>query len=309
MKTEIIKNRTIKPFNDIYTHDCFMNTLLCTAKYYQLDYPILTLCSGFSLFMVGEQLCRKIENLFSIDDLALAIGLEIKKENDCIDYWIEQYKSLFDQDAIIIAPVDDYYNPLRMDVYHKKHLPHYILIYNMDNIQKELLIIESRYRETVLYKNLKIKYDDFEKAHFHSQILYKYILKKRNSIIKPVFKKEYIHKSIEFTEKSIYNLKNYIDYLLSNRIKDNKEWLKNLNEICNQVKIEQYIFQNVFCSNNIVEVVKAIYETWYFIRTQVFKLVMVGYSNNILIKIVSYLRRIESLERDKLHMLHSLSLL
>lgn len=92
MKTEIIKNRTIKPFNDIYTHDCFMNTLLCTAKYYQLDYPILTLCSGFSLFMVGEQLCRKIENLFSIDDLALAIGLEIKKENDCIDYWIEQYK-------------------------------------------------------------------------------------------------------------------------------------------------------------------------------------------------------------------------
>lgn len=301
-------DRFVEPFNDIYTHDCFMNTLLCTAKYYQLDYPMLTLHKGFSYSVDGEQLGGNSVILFPIDELALSIGLEMDKENDCIKNWREQYKIKLERDEIIIAPVDDYCNPLRVDAYKKEHLPHYILIYSMDNVNETLSVIESRYRTTVSYKNMKMRYDDFEKSHFQTETLYKYIYKKNKIDIKLPYKKDYLHNSMQLTEQSVFNLQNYIHYLSANEVVDKKEWLKNLNDICNQVKIERYVFEKVFCNSDLFSAVAEIYQTWYLLRTKVVKLSMISQSDNVASKIITYLKRIENMERDKLNILRLCSI-
>jgi len=296
-------SRFVEPFNDIYTHDCFMNTLLCTAKYYKLDYPMLTLHKGYSYSVDGEQLGGNSVTLFPIDELALSIGLKMNKEKDCIKNWREHYKVKLERDEFIIAPVDDYSNPLRVDAYKKEHLPHYLLIYSMDNVNKTLSVIESRYRTTVLYKNMKMSYNDFERSHFETEKLYKYIYKRGKSGIKPPYKREYLHSSIQLTEQSILSLQNNIRYLSANKVTDKKEWLKNLNDICNQVKIMRYVFEKVFCNSDLFCSVAEIYQTWYLLRTRVVKLLMISQSDAVAPKIITYLKKIEKMERDKLNIL------
>lgn len=301
MKEE--NSRFVDPFNDIYTHDCFMNTLLCAAKYYRLDYPMLTLHKGFYYSFEGEQLSGNSVILFPIDEITLSIGLKINKEKDEIENWRERYKIKFEQDEIIIAPVNDYFNPLRVDAYQKVHLPHYVLIYSMDNMNQTLSVIESRYREAVSYKNMKMRYDDFEKSHFRTDTLYKYVYKKVNRNINFSYEKDYLYNSIQLTEQSVFNLQNYFHYLSANEVVDDIRWLKNINDICNQVKIERYAFEKVFHNSDLFSVVNEIYQTWYLLRTKVVKLSMKSQSGNITSKIITYLKKIENLERDKLNIL------
>ena len=291
--------RIVEPFNEIYTHDCFMNTLLCAAKHYELDYPMLTLNKGYSYSIDGEKLSGHSVILFPIDELTQAIGLKIDKEKDCIENWREEYRILIERGGIIIAPVDDYYNPLRVDAYKKEHLPHYILIYDMDNSNEILSVIESRYRTTVSYKNMEIRYDDYEKSHFQTDTLYKYIYRKNKSCIKKTYINEYLHNSIQLTEQSVVNLKEYIRYLSVNGIPDIKTWLMNMNDICNQVKVERYVFEKVFYCSELFNIAADIYQTWYLLRTRVAKLSMLNQSDNIVSKIISYLEKIEKLEKDK----------
>lgn len=303
MKTEIIRN--IEPFNDIYTHDCFMNSLLCAARHYQLDYPMLTLHRIFFYSLHGEQLEGRSMRIFPIEELAMALGMEIYKEEDDIRNWKEQYNRVFKRGDIIVSPLDDYYNPLRVDIYSKEHLPHYTLIYNMDNRNEILSVIESRYRTTVSYKNMKMLYVDYEKSHFQMQTLYKYILKKRKCNLKVPYKDKYLHTNIQLAEQSIVNLQNYICYLSQNEVTDKKEWLKNLNDICNQVKVERYIYEKAFCNKDLSSMSAEIFKTWYLVRTYAVKLSMIDKSDTIGSKIIDCLRKIEEVEKNKLSMLYS----
>ena len=296
-------SRVVEPFNDIYTHDCFMNTLLCAADYYHLDYPILTLHKGFYYSFDGEQLGGNSVVLFPIDEMAMSIGLKINKEKDEIENWREQYKIKFEQDDIIIAPVDDYFNPLRVDIYQKEHLPHYILIYDMDNMNQTLSVIESRYRDAVSYKNMKIRYDDFEKSHFRTENFYKYVYKKINRDINFSYEKDYLYNCIKLTEQSVFNLQNCFHYLSENEAVYDKGWLNNINNICNQVKIERYVFKKVFHNSDLFSVVNEIYQAWYLLRTKIVKLSMKSQANDTPSKNITYLKKIEKLERDKLNIL------
>jgi len=217
MKEKI--HRIVEPFNDIYTHDCFVNAVLCAAKHYQLDYPMLTLNKIFFYSIDGKQLGSRSITLFSLEELALAIGLEMDKKADCINNWKEHYRIQLERGELIIALLNDYYNPLRIDTYQKEHLPHHILIYSMDDISGNLSVIESKYRTTVWYKNMEMRYDDFEKSHFQTEALYKYICKKRQSDMKTPYKDEYLRSSIHATEQSVTNLENYIRFFSTNDIR------------------------------------------------------------------------------------------
>ncbi len=302
MKAE---KRNIEPFNDIYTHDCFMNSLLCAARYYQLDYPVLTLHRIFFYSLEGEQLEGQSIIMFPIEELALALGMEIYKEKDDIRNWKEQHNIAFKRGDIIVAPLDDYYNPLRVDIYNKEHLPHYTLIYDMDNRNETLSVVESRYRTTVSYKNMKMRYADYEKSHFQTETLYKYVLKKSKCNLKIPYKDKYLHMNVQLAEQSIANLQKYICYLSKNEVTEKKEWLKNLNDICNQVKVERYIYEKAFCNKDLSSISTDIFKTWYLVRTYVLKLSMINQSDTIGSKIIAGLKEIAKLEKNKLSMLYS----
>ncbi|GMQ56214.1 hypothetical protein AN1V17_06070 [Vallitalea sediminicola] len=303
MKAEI--RRSVEPFNDIYTHDCFMNSLLCAARHYKLNYPMLTLHRIFFYALEGEQLEGRSIIMFPIDELALALGMEVYKEKDDIRNWKEEHDRVLKRGNIIVALLDDYYNPLRLDIYNKEHLPHYTLIYNMDNRNELLSVVESRYRTTVSYKNMKMRYVDYEKSHFQTETLHKYILKKSKCNLEIPYKDIYIHMSVQLAEQSIANLHNYICYLSQNEVTEKKEWLKNLNDICNQVKVERYIYDKVFCNKHLSSISADIFMTWYLVRTYVVKLSMIKQSDTIGLRIIASLKKIEKLERKKLSILYA----
>lgn len=303
MKAEI--RRSVEPFNDIYTHDCFMNSLLCAARHYQLNYPMLTLHRIFFYAIEGEQLEGRSIIIFPVDELAQALGMEIYKEKDGIGNWKEEYYRVLKRGNIVVALLDDYYNPLRLDIYNKEHLPHYTLIYNMDNSNEILSVVESRYRTTVSYKNMKMRYVDYEESHFQTETSYKYILEKSKCNLEIPYKDKYLHMSVQLAEQSIVNLHNYICYLSQKEVKEKKEWLNNLNDICNQVKVERYIYDKVFCNKDLSSISADIFMTWYLVRTYVVKLSMIKQSDTIGSRIIASLKKIEKLERNKLSMLYA----
>lgn len=303
MRTEI--NRIVEPFNDVYTCDCLMNSFLCAAKHYQLDYPMLTLHKIFFYALEAEQLEGRCSIMFPMEELALAYGMEIHKEKDDIRNWKEQYQMVFQRGDLLIASGDDYYNPLRIDIYQKEHLPHYTLIYNMDNGDETLSVIESRYRTTVSYKNLKMTCSDYEKLHFQTDAPYKFILSKSKCNIKIPYKDKYLQRSCELVEQSIGNLQKYICYLSKNKVTQKKDWLKNLNDICNQVKVERYIYEKAFGNKELSSVSADIFETWYLVRTYGVKQSMINQSDAIGSKIINGLKKIEELEENKLSLLYA----
>lgn len=299
-------NRFVEPFNEVYTHDCFINALLCVAKHYQLDYPMLTLHENFIYVFHGERLNGRRVTLVPIEELALAIGLCVYREKDGIKNWREEYKTQFERGKVIITSVNDYYNPLRIDAYKRKCVPHYVLVYDMDDKKELLSLIESRYRATVLYKNLKMRYNDFEKSHFQSEQSYIYICQKTKRKKKLPYQKEYLHSSISLTDQSISNLEHYIQYLSNHDIVDKGTWLKDLDDICNQMKVEQYVFKQFFLNDDLTGIVTDIYQTWYLLRARAVKLFIMKRDDNMSLNVIDYLNKIKKLEKDKLDVLSTL---
>lgn len=297
------KGSIVQPFNDVYTHDCFMNSLLCAARHYQLDYPILTLHRIFYYSMEGKQLVGSSEISFSIKALAGAAGLIISKENDHVEDWKEQYGTAFKRGDLILVQHDDFYNPLRVDTYNKDHLPHYTLIYDMDNKNETLSVIESRYRKTVSYKNMKMQYKDYVKSRFQEKNLTKYILRKGRNTSEYPYKKLYLDRHVKLEEPSITNLGRYICYLSKNKIMTDNSIMDHFNDICNQVKIERYQYEQVFCNQDLSYISDEIYKNWYLIRTYVVKLSMLDQAEMIQSKMVTGLRKIKELEEEKLRVL------
>lgn len=305
MKSEITN---VEPFNDIYTYDCFMNSLLCAAKHFKLNFAMITLHKTFFYSFAGGQLDSQNVIVFSIHSLVHSIGMEITKETDCIENWKEQYERDFKRGKIIIAPHDDYYNPLRKDIYGKEHLPHYTLIYGMDNTDKMLSVVESKYRETVAYKNMKLAYEDYEKSHFQQETLYRYVLNKTKCVADETYKERYLEKKVELLKQSLVNLQKSIDYLTEKKGTEIKMLLNNLNNICNQVKIEGYLYEHVFDNKDLSLISTEIFNTWYLIRTYVVKDSMMSRSDTVNTRIVKGIKHIEVLEKNKLNMLSKLKI-
>lgn len=300
-----ISNRHVEPFNDIYTHDCFINALLCAAKYYHLDYSLLTLHRGYTYMIHEDRLEGCSVTLFSINELTLSIGLKTVLEKDGFQNWKAQFKTRFALNEMIIASVDDFYNPLRIDTYQKKHLPHYTLIYDMDDESNLLSLIESRYRETVSYKNLEMRYIDFEKSHFQMEKPHWFVCRKIVADTNFPYKRKFWDQCISLTNQSIAHLYNYIQYISFNDIADLEAWLKSLDNICNQIKVEHYVFKTVFCNGEIAGIAAEIYQTWYLLRAKAVRVLMIKQSDNIGLKIVRSLEKILELEKKKLKVLCS----
>ena len=67
----------------------------------------------------------------------------------------------------------------------------------MDNTVKKLSVVESKYRETVAYKNMKIRYRDYEKSHFQPETLFRFALKKTECVADETYKERYLKKKVE----------------------------------------------------------------------------------------------------------------
>lgn len=297
------KNKTVEPFNIAYTHDCFINALLCAAKYYLLDFLILALhCYAF-YDIEGNQLVSKKVKVFSIEELSNIIGLKICRKRDYLIQWKQEYKSDFECGNLIIAPHDDYYNPLRIDAYNKIHAPHYTLLYDMNDKDSTLSVIESKYRMTVFYKNMKMRYEDYEKSHFQKGMMYRYVLSKDMHNLKVQYKEKYKERYLHIiqflTDQSISNLDYYICNLCQNASIDIAEWIENLNNICNQSKVECYIFDNIIGNESLATISIEILNSWYLVRRNVVKLQMLEQSPLTKAKIIDELRIIEELEKKK----------
>ena len=295
----------VKPINDIYTHDCFMNSLLCAAKSFQLNYDLLTLHKSYFYIFSDMKFRVSSAEIFQISELSSAIGMSLTRERDDRNNWKEKYENYFLDGKMIIAAVDDFYNPLRKDVYRKKHLPHYILVYGMKSECENLLVIESQYRATVSYNNMKLSFDDFEKCHFAIKEESICISKKSRKEILGCHKKLFLTKCIDLTLKSIDGMLKFLDYLSSHQIKDKEGWLDDLNDVCNDTKVELYVFKNVIFIDDVSYITEKIYTIWYFLRAKTYSLLLRKQYKDLEKKISSYVKKILELEKRKYNLLCS----
>lgn len=298
-----VKYGEVKPFNDIYTFDCLQNAMMTAARHFDLNYPILSLHKVFYYAIDGDQIKGCSLALFPVRRLADSIGLRIISEKDRRSNWRGRYGMWFNKGGIIVAAVDDYYNPLRKDAYQRMHLPHCILIYGLDIMCGSLSVIESKYRATVLYRNMTLEFEDYEKAHFQKALPGLFIIRKGREDRRIPWKDEYMRICIHYASKSIENLRIFMRHPPAIKTADINKWLANLDTICNHVKVERYIYENIFCDDNLSRIAENIHQAWYLLRAKVIKALIASRSEDISVSILVCLNTIVALENEKLEAL------
>lgn len=160
MSKKILSN--IEPFNDIYYESCFYNSLISVIKHYKRSlHDIL-----FNNIIVYSWDKSKSVNLTTeyiyikpLQELLKEMGLRTETKKESKDIITDIINSI-NNDRPVIIWVDCFYESIRVDTYRKKHLPHTLLVYGYDDVNKFLNIIEHKQAETLTYQESAISYND-----------------------------------------------------------------------------------------------------------------------------------------------------
>lgn len=166
MRTEYsYEAENIEPFCDLFYIDCFYNALMPILKKYDVDKKVImasfvpVFCREEKLGATLEWKCarerRDILREFGIDEEAY-----MEEQDIC-----EAIKKHLDEDELVIAYIDCFYEKGRFDTFMKEHWPHTILIYGYDELEEEFSILEHTAKENLDYAPRKISYNDLIKCY------------------------------------------------------------------------------------------------------------------------------------------------
>lgn len=252
MSKVLISN--IKPFNEIWYKNCFYSSFFpIIYKYVGSVSPYLL--NELYTYELDENLIINIKTIVLtkfknlLDDHGISMIMK-ENESDIVASLISNMKNF--QPTIIY--VDCFYEQIRSDAFKVEHIPHALLIYGMDTEKQYFNTIEHDYKDSFLYKERCISFDDVKNAY--SGFIYRFMSTYNNTFfaykqLKPpvhnmenVYIQKYIQEMKQYVPQFLKNLdflEQYRKILTKYDFLNNVDYhINNLNQIIMLKKIELY---------------------------------------------------------------------
>ncbi|MCL6589234.1 MAG: SDR family oxidoreductase [Firmicutes bacterium] len=156
----------VEPFNEIFYQGCFYNSFFPVARHFHkeiLGFLVNDLVV-YSTDGALEGIGVKYIAVETFEELVAKAGIEMAGKFSSPDLIGDLCASL-GRDRLVIIWVDCFYEPLRNDLYQKKHWPHTWLVYGYDRTQSRFHIIEHRYQDNLAYNKEAISFRDALNAY------------------------------------------------------------------------------------------------------------------------------------------------
>nr|WP_279289745.1 SDR family NAD(P)-dependent oxidoreductase [Anaerocolumna cellulosilytica] len=284
----------IEPFNDVYYKSCFYNSLFPVVKYFRKDVLAFLTNQIIAYDYSDNSKIPLSVSYHSIKDNSIIlneIGIIAHAKNTSQDIIYDITSSITEGKPVILW-VDSYYEPIRNDTFHKKHLAHSWLIYGFNETKRECYIIEHRHSDSLAYEKCVLGYDDVINSYegfinnfqndmtripsYSNYSLYsdEEINGNKNSQLNHlhVFGENYL-KYKDIVLKGLENIKLFQE-IYTTIVEDEKVLSENvvplincLNEVINIKKVESYRARMIFRpKTDYAQIVDEITEYWDLIR-------------------------------------------
>ena len=298
-RSKALVREVVKPFNDVYYHDCLFNAFFPVVNAAGGDIRYI-LANDISLYQYDEDSKRIVSDLFQVESIANIlyknhkILAKVKVHTDNI---IDEITKAIDKGNYIVVHVDCYYEDIRTDMYQKSHWTHALLVYGYDAVNNEVYILEHDDANSLTYSHKVLKYEvllecfngyikNFQKGN-RTPLFYEVDISHfENYDSEPDFASIYcyhIRENRKLMQISIQSLELYIDYYETmihdeDYIYTHIDFLvKQFNDIVKSKVADDYKFRRLFSTGNkILELSRKIVKNWSFIRAIIQKM---KYSN------------------------------
>lgn len=215
-----------------------------------------------------------------LDNHGILLTMKVK-EKDIVASLCYNMKNLLPT----IIYVDCYYEKIRTDAYNVEHIPHALLVYGVDLKKQYFNIIEHDYKDSLLYKERRISFEDIKNAYTgfidkfmdsynNTFFTYKNIKPPINDI-ENIYHEKYINGMKNNANLFVANL----DFIERYRVKlinggfacDVDKHISNLNKVIMAKKIELYRNKKINIINTDVEKMEEIESCWCSIRAMLLK--------------------------------------
>ncbi len=158
----------VEPFNEIFYKICFNNSFI----------PVIRFLGKSELpFLINDIIVYKLEddekwNQFGVEyishnyfeDVLKDEGIEFETKENC-DNIVEDTCRAINRGRPVIIWIDCFYDPLRNDTYHKKHMVHTLLIYGYNKEERIFHIVEHKYQHSLSYAKNTISFSDLTNCY------------------------------------------------------------------------------------------------------------------------------------------------
>ena len=205
----------------------------------------------------------------------------IVEQTPAQDQVLEKIWNALEKGGMVIALTNDFYNPLRLDMFHKQHKPHNILIYDMDKTKRRLQIVESKYRNAVLYEPLYIEFEDFLETQAHTVEKEMTIVYVDTSTTTKEPMADFLGKAFDEMEPAMIisagRLEVCGELLKEQQGEIGREgWTAFFNDACNQYQTCAAVYKEIFHHETLAKLADDIYRKWYSLRISFVKDVRTG---------------------------------
>lgn len=158
----------IEPFCDIFYKLCFNNSFFPVVRFLgKRELPFLINDIFFYKLEKGEDWDKfsveySSHNYF--EDLLEYEGIKFEARDNC-DNIVDDACESIDKGRPVLIWIDCFYDPLRNDTYHKRHMVHTLLIYGYNKEDKVFQIIDHKYRYSLSYAKHTISFRDLTNCY------------------------------------------------------------------------------------------------------------------------------------------------
>ncbi|MDR1093295.1 MAG: hypothetical protein LBL66_04015 [Clostridiales bacterium] len=157
------KLKGIKPFNGFLFRSCYYHQLIAAYARYGVDERLLIM-NYVPLY--DKKNFRNYDGLtiFTERELEELSGIRLVKKKAVEDITGELVRAVDGGSPAVVA-VDCFYLPHREDTFHKRRLPHFLLVYGYDRPNERLIINEHSYLNSIYYAEREISFDEIRTAY------------------------------------------------------------------------------------------------------------------------------------------------
>ncbi|WP_162463128.1 carbamoyltransferase C-terminal domain-containing protein [Paenibacillus psychroresistens] len=335
VKRIIIEN--IAPFNDIYYKSCLYNSLFPAVFHFNKSIaPFLindVIVYDITESVEGPQCLIEYLPNKSLEEMLEDVGISYKGDRYA-DNLLKKVISAINQGRPVLFWVDCFDISIRADTFHKKHLPHTILVYGYDEETQILHIIEHKQSENLSYARRTIPMADIQKAydgfheHFHRhnpimETYYEFYLKAGASAGQELTTQSESSLYLELLLRKLPNIQSGLEKLklflewFSQQIIEKRtpsipyttQLLEKLNSLISAKQVELYKFSLLFHNHeNLKSLLKQILGDWVAIRAVIAKYYYSNkYNPELFQGLQGSLKRIYISEIEYYQKLHNLS--
>lgn len=289
--------KEITEFTDLWFKDCFHMSLIPAVNHAIGNAECLMFNQLYFFKYVNNVISIDIKEFNSIYDIMTEKKIDNMPFFTIYDIW-EFVEWAFRTKHYVVVGVDNYYEPMRLDTFMKKHQGHSFLVYKV-NSDKTINVFEQPFFFSNDYKKYKMDYKTLIQCYesyrehrddenfFNKPLTDACCINSKQPSACIISSRRCKQEKIDMEARKLYlkNMKNEMDmlvnsinaiklfslefdriYLESKMNKEKLELIEGINEIIISKKVELYLFKKLFSSNHLIDKQKRNIDSWNQVR-------------------------------------------